>query len=141
MFKLTLKHKPDGKSGQEGVITWAETGNSVCNVESWSFASCGVGALTKLSYTRFTSAKQVDAFFNFVCANVADDWNPNEFYFLLTDGQLKMDNIKFMVNHPNVKRRDVFMNKSHGPNKLHLFRYSKDKDFKALRPRKPKVAV
>ena len=51
---------------------------------------------------------------------------------MLSKSQLKLDRFKLMFNHPNVKLRDVFMNKSHGPNKVYLFRYSVKKDFQRL---------
>jgi hypothetical protein len=46
-----------------------------------------------------------------------------------------------MIKNPNVKKRDKFYNKAHGPNWLHLYRYSKEKDFPALNPRKKKGTV
>ena len=142
MFKLELKPKGAGHgTGQIGTITWEETGYSVCRVESWAFASCGIGALMGFNNTNFQTKEHVAKFFEFVAANVADDWQPDEFYFLLTDSQLKLPANRLMINHPHVKKRDVFMNKSHGPNKLHLFRYSHDNDFKPIRVRKPKETV
>jgi uncharacterized protein YqfB (UPF0267 family) len=139
VFKLVLNKKKDYTSGEVGEIRHKETDRYVCRVESWAFTSCGIGALTKLNSTNFTSAEEVQAFFDFVCTNVADDWHPNEFYFLVSDNQLKYGtSIPLMVKNPNVKKRDKFYNKAHGPNWLHLYRYSKDKDFPAIIPRKKK---
>ena len=142
MFELKLVKKEDYTSGAYGHIKRKSDGRTVCRVESWAFTSCGVGALTQLNSLDFKTADDVQKFFDFVCANVADDWNPNEFYFLVSDNQLKYGtSIPLMVKNPNVRKRDKFYNKAHGPNWLHLYRYSKDNDFPALNPRKKKETV
>jgi len=142
VFKLVLTKKKDHISGEVGFITRTENGRTLCRVESWAFTSCGIGALTQLNLSDFKTAEEVQQFFDFVCAKVADDWRPDEFYFLVSDHQLKWgSSIPLMVKNPNVKKRDKFYNKAHGPNWLHLYRYSKDKDFPALNPRKKKGTV
>lgn len=142
MFELTLSKKKDYDCGQYGYIKRTSDGRRMCRVESWAFTSCGIGALTQLNNVDFKSAEEVQQFFDFVCANVAEDWSPNEFYFLLSDTQLKYGtSVPLMLKNPNVRKRDTFYNKAHGPNWLHLYRYSKDKDFPALNPRKKKEPV
>lgn len=142
MFKLILNKKKDYTSGEVGHIRRKDTERTLCRVESWAFTSCGIGALTQLNDTNFKTAEEVQQFFDFVCTHVAGDWNPNEFYFLVSDNQLKYGtSIPLMIKNPNVKKRDKFYNKAHGPNWLHLYRYSKEKDFPALNPRKKKGTV
>lgn len=142
MFELTLSKKKDHTTGEWGWIKRTSDGHTMCRVESWAFTSCGIGALTQLNNAKFSSMDEVSAFFNFVCANIAEDWTPNEFYFLVSDHQLEWGtSIPLMVKHPNVKKRDKFYNKAHGPNWLHLYRYSKDADFPALNSRKQKDTV
>lgn len=142
MFKLKLDPKKDYDSGHHGYIYSTVNDCRVCRVESWAFTSCGIGALTQLNHTNFKTPEEVQKFFDFVCANVADDWHPNEFYFLVSDNQLKYGtSIPLMIENPNVKKRDTFYNKAHGPHWLHLYRYSKDNDFPVLNPRKKKGTV
>ena len=83
MFKLVLNKKKDYHAGELGQITSTVDGRTLCRVESWAFTSCGIGALTQLNNVNFKTAEEVQQFFDFVCKHVADDWSPNEFYFLV----------------------------------------------------------
>lgn len=142
MFKLKLDPKKDYHCGQHGYIQRKSDGYNVCRVESWGFTSCAVGVITQMSHYMGNTLEEIDQLFKFICENVAEDWSPNEFYFMVSDYQLKaIGCVQLMVTHPNVKKRDVFKNKAHGPNKVHLYRYSLEKDFPAITSRKKKEPV
>lgn len=121
--------------GRKGDIQYkADDKLFVCKIETWAFASCACFALHsfKNAYNFRFTPENVDEFFKFVCT-LDKDWQPKEFYFMLSKSQLGVDRIKCLYKHPNVRLRDVFDNKSHGPNKVYLFRYSASKDFKPVR--------
>lgn len=135
MFSVDWKKRDFEESGRKGTIKYKDGGESqyVCKIETWAFGSCACFALSRFNdaYKFRFEADNIDKFFEYICI-LDEDWKPKEFYFMLSKSQLKLDRFKLMFNHPNVKLRDVFMNKSHGPNKVYLFRYSAKKDFKRL---------
>lgn len=112
------------KSGRGGRIYWNTS--LLCNIETWGMHSCGVFILKKWN----SSIKYVDldAFFAFV-AELDEDWQPEEAYFLLSTTQLGFSWSEKLVTHPCVKQVDKFTNKAHGPNTVFLFRWSAAKDF------------
>jgi hypothetical protein len=137
MFSVKWKSRDFEKNGRDGTITYQVSKKEamlVCKIETWAFGSCACFALSRFNdgYNFRYDAENIDKFFEFVCS-LDEDWKPREFYFLLSKSQLAQDKLKFLYKHPNVKLRDVFSNKSHGPNKVYLFRYSASKDFKAFR--------
>ena len=136
MFSVTWKKTDFEESGHDGVIKYKVGGESkyVCKIETWAFGSCACFALRRFNdgYQFNFTPENIDAFYAFVCG-LDEDWKPKEFYFLLSRSQLSLGKLKPLYKHPNVKLRDVFDNKSHGPNKVYLFRYSASKDFKPIR--------
>ena len=135
MFSVEWKKRDFEESGRKGTIKYKDEGESkyVCKIETWAFGSCACFALSRFNdaYKFRFEVDNIDKFFDYICT-LDEDWKPKEFYFMLSKSQLKLDRFKLMFKHPNVKLRDVFMNKSHGPNKVYLFRYSVKKDFKRL---------
>jgi hypothetical protein len=131
MFELKNVKAMEGHSGYTGVIYYK--GQKVCGVHTWGFSSCGVLNLQGFGYPEI---KEIDTFakefFLFLRTVHDPHWKPCEAYFCLSDGQLTHPWIKALCKHPEVKRRDRFYNKSHGPNHMNLFRWSKAKDFKRV---------
>ena len=107
----------------------------ICNITTWGMGSCAVATLQEWGYTSRVDAHEVDQFFDWLCANIDNDWQPMEFYFMYSSSQIKRT-FKHFVKHPKVKLRDKFENKSHGPNHVYLYRYSKALDFKRIVNRK-----
>jgi hypothetical protein len=100
--------------------------------------SCAVATLQGWGSYCAVNDDDVESFFNWLDSNVDGDWSPREFYFLLSTYQLK--EFKSLIAFPNVRLRDKFENKSHGPNNMFLYRYSACQDFKRLSvPKKVKV--
>ena len=89
MFKLKIDPKKDYHVGQHGYIQRKSDDYNVCRVESWGFTSCAVGVITQMSHHMGDTLEEIDQLFKFICENVAEDWSPNEFYFLVSDYQLK----------------------------------------------------
>jgi hypothetical protein len=135
MFSVKWDKKPDdfNFSGRKGNIVHGENKNMVCRIETWAFSSCACFALSRFNdawHFKFTD-ENVDGFFKYLCT-LDEDWQPKEFYFMLSTSQLESVRFKALYKHPDVKLRDVFKNKSHNPNKVYLFRYSSKKDFQRL---------
>jgi hypothetical protein len=112
----------------------------ICNLETWGFSSCGVWNLWGFGYLRNLDA---DAFFNYLLNTFVEDttlqWQPKEALFMLSTSQVK--ELKALVTHKDVKQIDRFYNKAHGPNHLHLFRWSPTGDWGRRKPRKAKENV
>jgi hypothetical protein len=133
MFELKNMKPNTDASGYRGAIMY--NGRRVCCIDTWGFASCGVLNLFNFGYPDIKKGEEkafADKFFKFLETVNDPHWKPNEAYMFWTDGQLKADWINALAKHPEIKRRDKFFNKSHGPNNLHLFRWSKAKDFKRV---------
>lgn len=135
MFKLSDEKAMAGQSGIQAKIYYKET--FLCNVHTWGFASCGVLNLQNFAYSLYALEikdfpKFANEFFEFLSTVNKPSWQPKEAYFCLSDGQLTNDWINALCKHPEVKRRDRFYNKSHGPHNMNLFRWSKAKDFKRV---------
>lgn len=135
MFKLKNEQAMAGQSGIQAKIFYNDT--FLCNVHTWGFASCGVLNLQNFSYSLYALEIKdfpefAKGFFEFLETVNDPSWKPKEAYFCLSDGQLTNDWINALCKHPEVKRRDRFYNKSHGPNHMNLFRWSKAKDFKRV---------
>jgi hypothetical protein len=133
MFVIEWKDRVEGVSGRTGVIYKQQPHDKtrVCNVTSWGMGSCAVATLQNWGWTCRVRLDELDSFFHFICEEVDEDWKPCEFYFLLSDSQKRRE-FKHLIQHPNVRLRDKFVNKSHGPNKVYLYRYSKALDFKRV---------
>ena len=107
----------------------------VCALEDWAFACCGATSLHGLGgsyYKSFDwSHKQVDEFVQFAKDTPSSTGHKvREFYFLLTDTQVK--EFSALVAHPNVRLVDRYFNKAHGPENLNLYRLSVLKDFSKI---------
>lgn len=135
MFSIDWKDRVDGISGRTGVIYKKRENDPtpvrICHVTSWGMGSCAVATLQNWGWSCRVHLHEMDDFFHFICEEVDNDWEPEEFYFLLSDSQIKRE-FKHFTNHPNVRLRDKFANKSHGPNRVYLYRYSKAADFKRV---------
>lgn len=142
MFSIKWNKRDHEMSGRVGTI-YKERKDAepivVCKVVSWGLGSCAVALLQNWGWCCRLDKADLDAFFEFVCLKVDADWQPQEFYFMLSDCQIRHQGFENLVEHPNVKLRDKFANKSHGPNKVLLYRYSKAKDFKRFVQRKGKL--
>lgn len=134
MFELKNRKANTGASGYTMDISY--NGRRLCRVNTWGFASCGVLCLDSFGYLDVKKEEEkefADKFFEFLSDVDKDTWKPREAYMCLSDGQMNNQNwISALVKHPQVKRRDRFYNKSHGPNHMNLFRWSKAKDFKRV---------
>lgn len=142
MFSIIWQKTNNNLNGRTGTIQIKRPNDAsytVCNVVSWGLGSCAVALLQTWGWCCRLNADELDEFFEFVCDEVDEDWQPEEFYFMLSDKQISHQGFHILVEHPNVKLRDKFANKSHGPNKVLLYRYSKAKDFKRFVQRKGKL--
>jgi hypothetical protein len=144
MFCLTDRKAHVG-GGSLCILRYIEqgekTGPALCMVETWGMGSCAVMNLYNFTYFLPENAhkgdmkKFVKDLFNWLVTQDEQGHKPKEAFFLLSDSQLSKVSYPFthaLATHPSVKRRDVFSNKSHGPNKVHLFRWSLGKDFKRV---------
>jgi len=127
MFRVEWKPRIEGISGRFGTVYMNDT--RICNVQTWGLGSCAIAMLQNWGWMCKVPKDKLDDFFTWMCDAVDEDWNPAEFYFMLSDEQVRKHYFNFLTKHPNVKRRDVFRNKSHGPNKVILYRYSAEDDF------------
>lgn len=102
------------------------------SVELWGMSCCGVHILKGLTFVSLSKEEWIEFFAWFEkekeAGNIGDQWNPGEFYFLLSDSgvESKQDTL---LSLGNVKKIDSFENHAHGPYRLHLYRYSRQKDF------------
>jgi hypothetical protein len=134
MFSVEWLPRVENVSGRMGVV-WKKLPNDntpirICHVQTWGMGSCAVAILQQWGYWARVELNEVDQFFEWLCSDVDTDWQPMEFYFMFSPNQKKA--YKHFIKHPNVKLRDKFENKSHGPNTVFLYRYSKAKDFKRV---------
>jgi len=135
MFSVEWMPRVENVSGRTGII-YKQFPNEqkptrVCHVQTWGMGSCAVATLQQWGYWCRVELNEVDQFFDWLCDNIDTDWQPAEFYFMFSSSQTKNE-FKHIVRHPNIKLRDKFENKSHGPNKVQLYRYSKACDFKRI---------
>ena len=141
MFSVEWMPRVENVSGRTGIIyKHRKNDNSpmrICHVTSWGMGSCAIATLQNWGYTTRVELNEVDQFFEWLCATIDKDWQPMEFYFMFSPNQKKT--FKHFIRHPNVKLRDKFENKSHGPNHVYLYRYSKHKDFKRIVNRKAEI--
>lgn len=141
MFSVEWNKSVENISGRTGVVFKTPEGGipiRICNVTSWGMGSCAVATLQSWGWGLRIQPDEVDQLLNWLCENIDSDWQPNEFYFLLSSTQIKRS-FAPLVKHPNVRLRDKFENKSHGPNKVFLYRYSKAEDFKRVITKRSKA--
>lgn len=131
-------------------------GRKLCEYQHWAFHCCGIATLSNFgSYNypeveargKFTTVannsyypgrtreqtnyevleEHHEKLFAWLKGASPDQWTPKEFLMVLATNQLS--GLPKMLAHPFVKEIDHFLNKSHGPYSLHLFRISILKDF------------
>jgi hypothetical protein len=138
MFRLTDRKGHVG-GGSLCALRYVEEGEKagpcICMVETWGMGSCAVMNLYNFCYYIPDMKKFVKDLFNWLSTQDEQGHKPKEAFFLLSDSQLNKGAYPFthaLATHPSVRRRDRFSNKSHGPNDVHLFRWSYGKDFKRV---------
>jgi hypothetical protein len=130
-----LKVEP-GKSGSTSYLLC--DGVTLCEYQAWAFSCCGLASMYGFHNHSYNwqgpnnyalLEKHHEALFEFLKTAKApnDTWCPQEFFLCLAANQLAY--LPTMLKHPCVKEVDHFLNKAHGPYKLHLFRISIQKDF------------
>lgn len=115
---------PDGRKCS--VIKLGEY--TVCRIVPWLFSSCSVAGLEDFRMCPTLTTKQAVALGKLLDTHDHGGWVPKEFYFLISDSNIAV--LKEFLALPQVKLMDEFANKAHGPNTMHLYRYSTLKDFK-----------
>ena len=130
MLNLSIKWDATDYSypGRKGFIQDSVLGR-VCRIETWAFRSCACFLLQEFDPDIQTWTKeQCDYFWNWISQHDKDlSYYPDEIYFLLSDTQLKR--FPRFYKRKEIRLRDRFTNKSHGPNDVYLFRYSKAGDW------------
>ena len=127
MFSIKWKENTNYDSNKVGLI-FNKDNVKVCEIETWGFNSCACFILKAFAYQ---GEKLVDAdeFWKFVTSKDHDlNWYPDEVYLLLSTEQLPK--WRQLYKRKDVRLRDRFTNKAHGPCDLFLFRYSKAEDWK-----------
>lgn len=153
-FEFHEKARPAAMPG--GLFYVLVNGRKLCDYQHWAFHSCGVATFSNfMSYnypdpegkgkfvvpanssyhptgTREQTNIEIleehhEAMFAWLKGASPDQWTPKEFLMVLSHPQLP--GLKKMLSHPCVKEIDHFLNKSHGPCTLHLYRISIMKDF------------
>lgn len=153
-FKFIERARPAAMPG--GLFYVQVNGRNLCDYQHWAFHSCGIATLSNFGSYYYPEAAARGKFttestsyngsptireqtnielleehhqqlFEWLRGASPDVWKPKEFLMVLSDPQLHQ--LKTMLAHPFVKEIDHFLNKSHGPCRLHLFRISILKDF------------
>jgi len=121
MFELVkLDNPPEYSSIWTGRVMYGD--RCVCKLDTWGFSSCAVRNLHDFDTYNLKHAG-IDKFFDWLGDLLAGSYVIRDAYFLLSDSQLtNMPDIKKVKG---VKKVDSFTNKSHGPNDVHLFRWTK----------------
>jgi len=125
MFSITWSDSGYTYPGKKGVVK-NKKDHILCQIETWAFHSCACFLLQ--SFEPIMAHEDVHQFYEFLTGDLGLTWQPNEIYFLLSDSQL--NRYSALYKRKDVKLRDRFTNKAHGPNDVYLFRYSKAGDFK-----------
>ena len=99
-------------------------------ISFYDIGCCGIGTLHNVADMVDWPQEQITDFFYWVCEAKLHKWCPKEWLFSLSSFQVDSSRYNSLIRHPNVMELDVFKNKAHGPNHIHLFRYSVEMDFK-----------
>lgn len=133
-MRLRIEWSKCKQTGRNIGIVKDEQLGTLCYLRTWGFSSCAVWMLDNFITWNFNDnrfdADQFWEFFKTKPEGLGEDWLTCEVYFLLADPQL--GSLKKLIEHPNVRKRDKFLNKAHGPNRVHLFRWSNEEDFPHL---------
>lgn len=114
--------------GKKGKVMWNK--RSICKIETWAFRSCACFLLQDWDSVEVSNwSKDIsNSFWEFITKKHENlTWHPEEVYFLISDSQKKF--LKPLWKRKEVRLRDRFTNKAHGPNDVYLFRYSKAGDW------------
>lgn len=137
MFSILEETAMPKANGKVFHIKWKckdDTLWRICTIHTWGFSSCAVFNLMNFTNSlgdAKNAAFSADEFYTFL-GSLMPDWKPKEAYFLLSTQQLECTLLQKLVKHKEVKLRDRFTNKSHGPNEMFLYRWSAGKDFRRL---------
>lgn len=112
---------------------------TICVCMPWVFSSCASTALQSFkSYGWIAKAtkEDIDAFVDFLLdphehAVPNNGYCSSEVYFQLSTYQLASGHFNLLIGHDKCRQIDKYKNKAHGPNFVHLFRLSFDKDFQS----------
>ncbi|CAB4240668.1 hypothetical protein UFOVP39_42 [uncultured Caudovirales phage] len=127
MFSIKWKENTNYDSNKVGLI-FNKDNVKVCEIETWGFNSCACFILKAFAY-QGEKLIDTDEFWKFVTSKDHDlNWYPDEVYLLLSTEQLPK--WRKLYKRKDVRLRDRFTNKAHGPCDLFLFRYSKAGDWK-----------
>lgn len=131
-MKLSVKwngnHAFMSDSQKTGVIMNGD--NKICEIRAWGFHSCACHALENWdTWNVDTPEFDADKFWEFLSNKLPSvGWIPGEVLFLISTKQL--NSLQKIWKRQDVRLRDRFENKAHGPNDVFLFRYSHLKDWK-----------
>lgn len=130
-MSFAIKWNADMSDGhKKGQVRYKN--ETICTVKTWGFSSCAVWQLQDWytwNMAKGYTPEQFWEFFTTKMDGLDGDWLPTEIYFLVSDGQRNTEAFKKLVSVPNVRRIDKFLNKAHGPNHVHLYRWSAQDDF------------
>lgn len=143
-FEYKFRASQPGKSG--GLFYVCINGSTVCEAEHWAFTSCGVATLFNFKQYNWMQPRIAkpgggfitnwdfleehhDALFQWMQSACfgSDTYIPKEFLMALSDMQVCM--LPKMLAHRKVRLVDQFMNKSHGPSAINIYRISCLEDF------------
>lgn len=119
-----------GKSSKTYYVFWNE--RNVALLQTWLFSSCATWGISGMSLLLLEEQKvhgTLEKVLNALCSAPDMDWYPKEIYFQVSDSQIM--HYGPIPESTNIRKIDVFNNKSHGPNKVHLYRYSLQGDFQS----------
>jgi hypothetical protein len=107
-------------------------GDPICEYQSWAFSSCGLATLYGFkNFHRYEFLNDHhEELFQWLEHNIPPNggrWKCQEYLMALSTKQQGL--LLPMLKHPCVREVDHFLNKAHGPNYIHLYRMSLQKDF------------
>lgn len=122
-----LWNKETGIGDKYGGTFRSKDGDIICKIQTWAMNCCGIWELKGFnSYIDVDGAAFWEAL---VKASPFGGWQPLEYIFTISDSQKSHPLFRSILKHPNVRLRDKFANKAHGPSVLYVYRYSHKGDF------------
>jgi hypothetical protein len=139
MDTWTFSHKKisDAGWGEFEIIASGGPNNKTYCIgieKQWSMNCCGLHELYNVlkGHPWWSTATQKDITSLFDWLNTrkvnSNVWRAKEWILCLSKDQVSGE-MKRFVKHPKVRLLDKFVNKSHEPNSICLYRYSMEKDF------------
>lgn len=103
--------------------------------EEWGFRCCGANLFYGFSYATslLDSKEKIDALIKFLKvydSPHSSSYRAKETYFCITDTQ--KEHLTALIEHPNVRHLDRYLNKAHGPEHMNLYRLSCSGDFNLI---------